>query len=593
MSLKIKLISAISLFILIVGILMVGVFALPTQTISMKGSVSFDIADKTLYVKDVRLKNDNTLSGQGTTLDVFEPGFINGEYKIDLGSISADTSFTLYFDIINTTSTFYSANETSTVTNASVSANGIIRGDAVDATTINEDTAISGTVELVVTISDPQNVNLNNITILLNEYEEPEIEHNDLLPFTFNESTLTAYSGSDSEVVIPETYSIRPSDGAFVEGTDYNVTAIGDFAFANCDSIISITIPESINSIGAGAFANCYSFENIYYNAISVSDLSVNNYTFYNAGANGNGITLYLGNGVVNIPAYLFNPVSSSSEFSPNIVSTNMPSNITSIGDFAFAYCNKLQNVALSTNLESIGRAAFNQCEMLSNVNLQDCLKLNSIGPFAFGDCSSFTEVTIPQNVASLGKSAFANTPILEKVNYNAIPSISLKAYDGVFEAAGVDGNGIVVDVGEGVVLLPVELFGGQFKGDQANVVEVNLSSTVQELGAYLFKYCSGLKEITLPESLTKIGDQAFNYTSISTIVIPKNVVFIGGSCFSSVGTVYFEDNTHDWRVVYTAGNRSYTVSAETLADPAQAAYYLTDKYDYYDWERIENTETN
>ena len=593
MSLKIKLISAISLFVLIVGILMVGVFALPTQTISMKGSVSFDIADKTLYVKDVRLKNDNTLSGQGTTLDVFEPGFINGEYKIDLGSISADTSFTLYFDIINTTSTFYSANETSTVTNASVSANGIIRGDAVDATTINEDTAISGTVELVVTISDPQNVNLNNITILLNEYEEPEIEHNDLLPFTFNESTLTAYSGSDSEVVIPETYSIRPSDGAFVEGTDYNVTAIGDFAFANCDSIISITIPESINSIGAGAFANCYSFENIYYNAISVSDLSVNNYTFYNAGANGNGITLYLGNGVVNIPAYLFNPVSSSSEFSPNIVSTNMPSNITSIGDFAFAYCNKLQNVALSTNLESIGRAAFNQCEMLSNVNLQDCLKLNSIGPFAFGDCSSFTEVTIPQNVASLGKSAFANTPILEKVNYNAIPSISLKAYDGVFEAAGVDGNGIVVDVGEGVVLLPVELFGGQFKGDQANVVEVNLSSTVQELGAYLFKYCSGLKEITLPESLTKIGDQAFNYTSISTIVIPKNVVFIGGSCFSSVGTVYFEDNTHDWRVVYTAGNRSYTVSAETLADPAQAAYYLTDKYDYYDWERIENTETN
>ena len=593
MSLKIKLISAISLFILIVGILMVGVFALPTQTISMKGSVSFDIADKTLYVKDVRLKNDNTLSGQGTTLDVFEPGFINGEYKIDLGSISADTSFTLYFDIINTTSTFYSANETSTVTNASVSANGIIRGDAVDATTINEDTAISGTVELVVTISDPQNVNLNNITILLNEYEEPEIEHNDLLPFTFNESTLTAYSGSDSEVVIPETYSIRPSDGAFVEGTDYNVTAIGDFAFANCDSIISITIPESINSIGAGAFANCYSFENIYYNAISVSDLSVNNYTFYNAGANGNGITLYLGNGVVNIPAYLFNPVSSSSEFSPNIVSTNMPSNITSIGDFAFAYCNKLQNVALSTNLESIGRAAFNQCEMLSNVNLQDCLKLNSIGPFAFGDCSSFTEVTIPQNVASLGKSAFANTPILEKVNYNAIPSISLKTYDGVFEAAGVDGNGIVVDVGEGVVLLPVELFGGQFKGDQANVVEVNLSSTVQELGAYLFKNCSGLKEITLPESLTKIGDQAFNYTSISTIVIPKNVVFIGGSCFSSVGTVYFEDNTHDWRAVYTPGNRSYTVSAETLADPAQAAYYLTDKYDYYDWERIENTETN
>lgn len=55
MSLKIKLLSSISLFMLMIGILIIGVVCATPQTINLNGNVNFNIADKSLYVKDIRL----------------------------------------------------------------------------------------------------------------------------------------------------------------------------------------------------------------------------------------------------------------------------------------------------------------------------------------------------------------------------------------------------------------------------------------------------------------------------------------------------------------------------------------------------------
>ena len=518
-----KILTVAVLIAFAVSMLIVGIYAAETQKITMQGTVSFEIADKTLYVKDVRLKNDNTLTGQGTTLNNFKPGFINGEYKIDLGSISSDTSFTLYFDIVNTTSTFYSASENSTVSNASVSASGIIRGDAVDPTTINSDTPISGTVQLDITISNPQNVNLNNITILLNEYQEPEVEHNDLLDFTFDGNTLTSYTGSDSEVIIPSSYSIRPSDNAFVAGNDYSVTAIGEFALANCNST-SITIPSSITSLGTGAFANCKNLTELNYNATSVGNLSSNNYVFYNAGQNTNGITINFVNGVSTIPSYLFASTNSTAG-APNITQINMPStlttinsyafaylsnlksitlpsSLTSIGKFAFSYCSGLTSITLPSSLTSIERNAFFSCSRLTEVDLSNCASLTSIGDSAFYGCSGLTSITLPSSLTSIGKSAFNGCRALTEINYNAVSVSELAEYgNGVFSYAGQDGDGIIVNFGEGVKHIPNHLFVptnayGSPTSNTPNIKVVNFSSTVTSIGNYAFYGCSALTEI-------------------------------------------------------------------------------------------------
>lgn len=104
-SLKFKLFSSLSMFVIALSMLIIGVWAVgETQTITMNGSVNFEIADKSLYVQDVRMQEDNnsvpySLKDQGR----FMPGFINGNFDMDLGDFTNSYgSFALYFDIINT-----------------------------------------------------------------------------------------------------------------------------------------------------------------------------------------------------------------------------------------------------------------------------------------------------------------------------------------------------------------------------------------------------------------------------------------------------------------------------------------------------------
>ncbi len=613
-SLKMKILTVAVLIAFAVSMLIVGIYAAETQKITMQGTVSFEIADKTLYVKDVRLKNDNTLTGQGTTLNNFKPGFINGEYKIDLGSISSDTSFTLYFDIVNTTSTFYSASENSTVSNASVSASGIIRGDAVDPTTINSDTPISGTVQLDITISNPQNVNLNNITILLNEYQEPEVEHNDLLDFTFDGNTLTSYTGSDSEVIIPSSYSIRPSDNAFVAGNDYSVTAIGEFALANCNST-SITIPSSITSLGTGAFANCKNLTELNYNATSVGNLSSNNYVFYNAGQNTNGITINFVNGVSTIPSYLFASTNSTAG-APNITQINMPSTLTTINSYAFAYLSNLKSITLPSSLTSIGKFAFSYCSGLTSitlpssltsiegnaffscsglteVDLSNCASLTSIGDSAFYGCSGLTSITLPSSLTSIGKSAFNGCRALTEINYNAVSVSELAGYgNGVFSYAGQDGDGIIVNFGEGVSTIPSYLFNPYNSSYAPNIKEVNFSSTITSIGGYAFNGCSGLTEVDLSNcaSLTSIGERAFSdCTGLTGALDLSNCTSL-----TSIGKYAFSDCTKLTSITFPNTTGWYRTTSSTatsgtnmdMSNPTQNATWLTGSYDKYYFRR-------
>lgn len=78
---------------------------------------------------------------------------------------------------------------------------------------------------------------------------------------------------------------------------------------------------------------------------------------------------------------------------------------------------------------------------------------------------------------------------------------------------------------------------GAKWSDDASNLAgsikNVKLNEGLEEIGSYAFSTQSGLSEISLPESLKKIGNDAFYWTSVNEISIPDSVTSIGSAAFS------------------------------------------------------------
>ena len=212
------------------------------------------------------------------------------------------------------------------------------------------------------------------------------------------------YSG---EVVIPETVEYN--------GTVCNVTSIGYEAFYKCDGLTSVTIPNSVTSIGKNAFYNCYGLtsvsigngvtsigENAFSGCPALTSVHISNIA---AWCNIDFTSIYSN------PLYYTHHLYLNGEEVKDLV---IPSSVTSIGDYAFYYCDGLTSVTIPNSVKSIGERAFRHCSGLTSVSIGN--GVTSIGEWAFYECSRLTSVTIPNSVKSIGDDAFYNCSRLTSV---------------------------------------------------------------------------------------------------------------------------------------------------------------------------------
>ena len=414
-SIKIKLMSLIAMICLVMGIMIVGIFSAQTQQIKLNGQVNFEIGDKSLYVKDVRLQENTdsspySLSEQGR----FLPGYINGNFNMNLGDFTNSYgSFALYFDIINTMDetteeTFlYTVKPSTTQSGVTVSSvildsNGStvsqIPQGTVKPSEVTSLTPISATIKVTVSSTAGVSVNLNNITITINQYV-PQVY--DYFTFEVNSDgttvTLTDYDSSLSDttdIVIPATVSVV--DGVWMDGNDYTVTAIAsassssDGVFSN-SGITSIELPSTLEMIGNYAFEDCSGLtEVVLSNCTSL--ISIGHGAFYNC----SGLTeVDLSNctRLKNKGLEVFCNCSSSATIDlSDFIS------LTSIERFAFRYCATLTNIILTNcvSLENIGGAAFHLCTSLERIDFDTCVNLSVISPSAFEECYSLISIILP-----------------------------------------------------------------------------------------------------------------------------------------------------------------------------------------------------
>ena len=181
------------------------------------------------------------------------------------------------------------------------------------------------------------------------------------------------------------------------------VTSIGESAFRNCYSLSSVTIPNSVTSIGVFAFNYCYSLSSVTIpNSVTSIGSNAFNYCYSLS-------SVTIPSGVISISGYLFN-------YCYSLSSVTIPSGVTSIGDYALSNCNSLSSVTIPSGVTSIGESAFVNCYSLSSVTIPS--GVISISGYLFNYCYSLSSVTIPSGVTSIGSNAFANCFGLGEIHF-------------------------------------------------------------------------------------------------------------------------------------------------------------------------------
>lgn len=189
-----------------------------------------------------------------------------------------------------------------------------------------------------------------------------------------------------SLVVVPRTVALI-GENAFETVNDLcdvileeGVLEIGDNAFMGCWSMQSITIPSSIKKIGINPFYDCCNIhihmsENKTYKLINGCLVDVIN----NELISGN-----------------------SSNSQKNVF---IPDDVTTIANYAFGGCDKIETVVISNDITKIGEAAFIRCVALQEFDIPDSVV--SVGENAFRGCYKLSNVSIGKNVIYIGDNAF------------------------------------------------------------------------------------------------------------------------------------------------------------------------------------------
>lgn len=402
-----------------------------------------------------------------------------------------------------------------------------------------------------------------------------------------------------------DNYGPSASNGVFMNNSSIKTVSvmkgvefIGECAFANCANLLSVNCAEGVKDIGRYAFWMCKkmdsfsipsTLENIKFYALASTGLTsvtipegiktIEDYAFDSCNSlqyNEYDNKLYLGNSenpylvlirtkdksITSCEINTNTKIIYSSAFSgcSNLTEITLPNSITFIGDYAFSSCSSLIEITLPNSVTSIGNAAFNSCSSLTEITLPN--SVISIGNAAFNHCTNLIGITIPNYLISIGYDAFSYCGSLQ---YNE--------YD----------NALYLGNSKNPYLLLV-------KAKNTNITNCEINTNTKFICSNAFLDCSSLTFITIPNSVTSIGQSAFrNCSSLVEITISDSVTSIENYTFercNSLTNVIIESVEIYEKAkskYYAAGNLlEYATTIKVLKtivdDPNNTNTYLNDE---------------
>ena len=378
---------------------------------------------------------------------------------------------------------------------------------------------------------------------------------------------ITGYNGKDTTLAIPDTIDDLPvtaiKSWAFsgkntlvsVSLPD-SITEIQNNAFSQCKNLKTINMPESLKTIGDTAFGSCEALEKI---DLPVGVTSIGTGAFSSCTALASvtipetvtsiGETAFRGTAWLTAkreenPLVIINHILiDGATCSGDVV---FPDDVTVTSICGQAFCSEIKvlvddnwisgnttmtSITIPDSVVSIGNNAFDNCKALKTVTLQDGLK--SIGSKAFYNCPELTAITIPDSVTEIGNSVFFGCKKLADVQLSA-----------------------------GLTEIPNSNREGFFQG--CAMKEIEIPEGITTIGMLAFAQCESLEKVTVPRSVTSIRNAAFyGCSSLTTI----------RGYAGSTAETYAKQNDYTFEAI----EAEFSDVSLTLTDDLALNFYVTE----------------
>ena len=292
-----------------------------------------------------------------------------------------------------------------------------------------------------------------------------------------------------------------------------NATTIGNSAFEQCASLISIDIPANVETIGTAAFKGCSSLTTVTFEKESQLKTISGGYS------------------------------------NPNYYGV-------------FSDCTALTSIKIPASVKTIEEAAFKGCSSLATVTFEKGSQLKTIGgdsysSGAFSDCTALTSIEIPASVETIEAAAFRGCSKLATVTFEkgsqlktirSADSYYPHTYYGAFSFCPITS----IEIPASVETIEAAAFKGCSslatvtfeKGSQLKTISGDYSTGSTSNYSGVFSDCTALKSIEIPASVETIEAAAFKgCSSLTTVTFEKESqlkIIGGGYGYSYSGTFYY-----------------------------------------------------
>ena len=276
---------------------------------------------------------------------------------------------------------------------------------------------------------------------------------------------------------------------------------IYDFAFKDCESLTSFTIPDSVIGLGEGIFAGCKNLKRF-----------EGNYTKYD-----NKAIVY--NGILISVVPIDDSITEGRFY--NI--SDIGENIQILGKSCFQGCEKLRRVNIPSNIEKIHDNAFNGCVNLCEVHFEGTTP-PTLGENVFGEVRSDFKIFVPETSLSQYYRVWGDnykSYIYPKPTNNTVIYCVNDGKPMLLSHASKNfANGKYYIIPNISNILPQNYFRGK-----SNVTTVILNENIKVINENAFKNCTGLEYIYMPDTIAEMNSACFSgCESLTRIHIPSGL---------------------------------------------------------------------